>query len=170
MGVLNISIADRLGQDSRLEHHKFKKSLLIAMRIVFTLAESVFFFIINDIFLRNKCFGLLPKSVFADHDVVISSCCCLRNPRATFNKQNKLLNQTLNCSSQLFFYFFQRKNKSRLSLENILRLSAYLERNYISFFVLFIGFRFLSVQFSIYVGGIWKDEKEGWNFTINPLV
>ena len=153
MDVLKISKTDSLGQDSRLEHHKFKKCLLIAMRIVFTLAESVFF-IINDIFLRNKCFVLLPKSVFADHDAVISSCCCLRNPRATFNKQNKLLNQTLNCSSQLFFYFFQRKNKSRLSLENILRLSAYLERNYISFFVLFIGFRFLSVQFSIYVGGI----------------
>ena len=116
MGVLKISITDSLGQDSRLEHHKFKRFLLIAMRIVFTLSESVFF-IVNDIFLRNKCFVLLSKSVFADHDAVISSCCCLRNPRATFNKQNKLLNPTLNCSSQLFFFFLSRKNKSRLSWE-----------------------------------------------------
>ena len=72
MDVLKISKTDSLGQDSRLEHHKFKKCLLISMRIVFTLAESVFF-IINDIFLRNKCFVLLPKSVFADNDAVISS-------------------------------------------------------------------------------------------------
>ena len=153
MDVLKISKTDSLGQDSRLEHHKFKKFLLIAMRIVFTLAESVFF-IINDIFLRNKCFVLLPKSVFADHDAVISSCCCLKNPRATFNKQNKLLNPTLNRSSQLFFFSFcQERINPDCRAKNMLLLSAYLERNYISFFVLLIGFRFLKA-FSIYVGGL----------------
>lgn len=91
---------------------------------------------------------LLPISVLADHNAMISSCRCLRNPRARFNKQNKLLNETLNCSSQL-----EERISPDCCGKNILRLSAYLERNYISFFVLLIGFRFFKA-FSIYVGGI----------------